>query len=78
MSRAFVKESDDQWLHEIAPTLKALINFLTIENNGIRVYEKLSSLHPESGKQVYEMSNGNSYSVNDESQWYVVIDITEN
>jgi hypothetical protein len=31
MSSAFVKESDDQWLQDIAPTMNALINFLTRE-----------------------------------------------
>ena len=40
MSQAFVRESDEQWLHEIAPTLNALIVYLTRENNGIRVYEQ--------------------------------------
>ena len=29
MSRAFVKEEDDQWLHEIPGTITALINYLT-------------------------------------------------
>ena len=40
MSQAFVRESDDQWLDDVPPTLNALVNFLTRENNGIRVYEK--------------------------------------
>ena len=40
MSHAFVKEEDDQWLHEIPGTITALINHLTKENNGVRVYEK--------------------------------------
>jgi len=40
MSSAFVKESEEQWLHDIQPTLPALIVYLTRENNGIRVYEK--------------------------------------
>ena len=40
MSQAFVRESDEQWLHDVAPTLNALVVFLTRENNGIRVYEK--------------------------------------
>ncbi|MDQ3046732.1 MAG: hypothetical protein M3R27_04220 [Bacteroidota bacterium] len=40
MSNAFIKENDDQWLHEISTTLDALINYLTKENNGIRAYEK--------------------------------------
>ena len=40
MSQAFVKESDEQWLHDVAPTLNALIVYLTRANNGIRVYEQ--------------------------------------
>ncbi len=40
MSQAFVKEGDEQWLHEIQPTMNALIVYLTRENNGIRVYAK--------------------------------------
>ena len=40
MSQAFVKESEEQWLHEVPPTLHALIVYLTRENNGIRVYEQ--------------------------------------
>jgi hypothetical protein len=40
MSQAFVKEEDEQWLHDIPGTMPALINYLTKENNGIRVYEK--------------------------------------
>ncbi len=72
MSGAFVRESDDQWLHDIPPTLNALILYLTRENNGIRVYEKKSFTNPDNGKQVYEMSNGNSYSIDDDSKWYVL------
>ena len=37
MSQAFVKEEDDQWLHDLPRTMHALINYLTKENNGIRV-----------------------------------------
>src|SRR6476619_3633652 len=40
MSQAFVRESEEQWLHEVSPTLPALIVYLTRENNGVRVYEK--------------------------------------
>ena len=47
MSQAFVKESEEQWLHEIDPTLTALVNYLTKENNGIRVYEKRITLSKE-------------------------------
>ena len=71
MSQAFVKESEEQWLHDVPPTLNALISYLTRENNGIRVYEKKSSPGP-AGKTVHEMSNGLSYSIDNESKWYVV------
>jgi len=70
MSQAFVKESDDQWLHDIGPSMNALILFLTRENNGIRVYEKESSI--KDGKEVHLMSNGLSYAKDDAGKWYVV------
>jgi hypothetical protein len=72
MSSAFVRDQDDQWLHEIPPTINALIQYLTRENNGIGVYVKNSYLHPAIGKDVHEMSNGMTYGINNESQWYVV------
>ena len=71
MSRAFMKESDNQWLHEVAPTMSALIAYLTRENNGIRVFEEKRSMEPE-GREVYEMSNGLSYMKNEERRWHVV------
>ena len=61
MSSAFVKEGDDQWLEDIAPTQNALINFLTRENNGIRVYET-GTHKAEDGSEIFIMSNGLSYS----------------
>lgn len=72
MSQAFVKESEEQWLHEIAPTMIALIVYLTRENNGIRVYEKSSRIDPKTGKQVHIMSNGLHYSVDAEGHWAIV------
>lgn len=71
MSQAFVKESDDMWLNEVPPTMNALINFLTRENGGIRVYEQ-KTLIDEKGRNVHVMSNGLSYSKNDKGEWYVV------
>jgi hypothetical protein len=50
MSRAFMKESDDQWLHDVAPTVNALLIYLTRENNGIRVYEEKRILDAMDGK----------------------------
>ena len=72
MSHAFVKEGDEQWLHDIAPTVNALIMYLTRENNGIRVYEKATRTDDKTGKQVYDMSNGMSYMVADDGKWTMV------
>ena len=69
MSQAFVKEEDDQWLHEIPGTLTALINYLTRENNGIRVYEKRKLV--KNGVELYEMSNGLSYSKDANGKWQI-------
>ncbi len=72
MSQAFVRESEEQWLHEIPPTLSALTVYLTRENNGVRVYEKKQYPDAKTGKTVYEMSNGLSYSTDADSKWFVV------
>jgi hypothetical protein len=51
MSQAFVRESEEQWLHEVAPTVNALIVYLTRENNGVRVYEKKVTSAPHLTKR---------------------------
>lgn len=71
MSQAFVKESEEQWLHDIPPTMQALINYLTRENNGIRVYEQ-KTLAGKNGKDVHVMSNGLSYTTDEDSRWYII------
>lgn len=72
MSHAFVKEGDEQWLHEIAPTLNALIIYLTKENNGVRVYQQKNSVDSVTGREIHVMSNGLSYTKDDEGRWMVV------
>ena len=72
MSHAFVKESDEQWLHEIAPILNALIVYLTRENNGIRVYEQKNFVDAKNGKEIHIMSNGLSYAKDNENKWCVI------
>lgn len=72
MSQAFVKESDEQWLHDVQPTINALVVYLTRENNGIRVYEKRSFADPKTGKEMHEMSNGLIYSKDEEGKWFIV------
>ena len=72
MSSAFVKESEEQWLHDVLPTLNALIYYLTKENNGVRVYERSSYIDAKLGKTVHIMSNGGGYSIDDEGKWYIM------
>jgi hypothetical protein len=71
MSHAFVKEQDAQWLHEISPTVYALIVYLTRENNGVRVYELKTSVDAN-GKEIHSMSNGLSYTKDDDGKWAVL------
>ena len=70
MSQAFMKESDDQWLSDIAPTVSALLIYLTRENNGIRVFEEKRLISPD-GQEVFVMSNGLSYLKDAENKWRV-------
>ena len=72
MSQAFVRENDDLWLHDVLPTMNALIAFLTSENGGIRVYEQ-KNYTDNAGKQVHVMSNGLSYSKDERGKWEVVV-----
>lgn len=71
MSQAFVRESEGEWLHDIPPTLSALINYLTRENNGIRVYEKKNYFSEKHGRQVHLMSNGFGYAKDDLGKWFI-------
>jgi len=70
MSQAFVKEEDDQWLHEIPGTVTALINYLTKENNGVRIYEKRVLMDKD--KEVFEMSNGMKYTKDGAGKWQII------
>lgn len=71
MSQAFVKESDEQWLHDIPPTETALRAYLTRENNGVRVYE-LKRFILKNGCEAIKMSNGMDYSKDTDGKWMLV------
>ncbi|MGZ5220116.1 MAG: hypothetical protein ACXWWD_03455 [Chitinophagaceae bacterium] len=71
MSQAFVREREEQWLHDVGPSLSALLIYLTRENNGIRVYEKSSQFSRKYDREVYLMSNGFSYTKDDEGKWFI-------
>ncbi len=78
MSQAFVKEQDEEWLHDIQPTLQALVVYLTRQNNGIRVYEQSQYIHAGTGRIVYTMSNGLDYSLDDSGRWDIVMEDRKN
>lgn len=72
MSGAFVKEEDAQWLHDVQPTITALIDYLTRDNNGVRVYEVRRFFHPKDGREIVAMSNGMEYAKDAEGRWEIV------
>jgi hypothetical protein len=65
-----MKESDGMWLSDVAPTMSALLAFLSNENNGIRVVEERRRID-ERGREVFYMSNGLAYVKDDEGRWSV-------
>ena len=71
MSSAFVKEGEEQWLHDVSPTRTALLHYLTKENNGISVYEKKFRVDGN-GREVIEMSNGLAYAIDKDGRWEIV------
>ena len=70
MSRAFMKESDDQWLSDVAPTLSALLVYLARENNGISVVEERRTIDAD-GRETLHMSNGLAYFKDNDGRWSV-------
>jgi len=74
MSSAFVRESDEQRLNEVGPTLSALLLYLCRENGGVPIREVKSFYSQKHGRDVYEMSDGLTYAKDDESKWYIILD----
>jgi len=72
MSQAFVKEQEEMWLHDVSPSVTALIIYLTRENNGIRVYEKQRTKDSATNREVHVMSNGFSYARDEHSKCYII------
>ena len=68
MSHAFVKDDDGEVLSDIAPTMRALIQFLTRGNNGVLVYERKNYTDVK-GRTVHEMSDGLSYTKDEGGRW---------
>jgi hypothetical protein len=68
MSQAFVKESDNsRLLHQIKPTIPALVNYIKSENSYTPVFVK--QINKIMGTDVVDMSNGLSYFINSDNIW---------
>ncbi|MEO3406804.1 hypothetical protein AAFN85_23000 [Mucilaginibacter sp. CAU 1740] len=74
MSSAFVKEREARHLKNVAPNLGALLLFLRIENNGTVIRDEKMYFSEKHGRDVYEMSDGLIYAINDDNQWYIILD----
>jgi hypothetical protein len=71
MSRAFIKESESEWLGDVAPEISALERFLTRES-GERVFLIRTTQDVKTNRPIHEMSNGNSYTLDFDGRWMSV------
>ena len=74
MSSAFVKEGELRQLKDVAPNLGALLFYLRTENNGTVVRDEKNYFSEKHGRDIYEMSDGLTYSLNDSGQWHIILD----
>lgn len=70
-----MKEGEARHLKDVAPNLGALLFFLRVENNGTIIRDEKIYFSPKHGRDVYEMSDGLVYALDDESHWYIILDI---
>jgi hypothetical protein len=73
MSSAFVKEGEYQQLKDVAPNLSSLLIYLKRENGG-PVSELRRRFSEIDGREVYDMSDGLTYALNKDNQWYIILD----
>ena len=72
MSSAFVREGEYQHLRDVTPNLSALLLYLRRENGG--PVREVKSYHSEKhGREVFEMSDGLTYALNDNNQWVILL-----
>ena len=74
MSSAFIRESEGENLNEVEATLPALLFYLRRENGGISVHELKNYYSDRYKRDVYEMSDGLTYAINDNNKWYIILD----
>jgi hypothetical protein len=74
MSSAFVKEGEAGQLKDVAPSLGALLFFLRVENNGTVIRDEKNYFSEKYGREVYQMSDGLSYALDDAQHWFTILD----
>jgi len=74
MSSAFVKEGEYQKLSDVDPSLSTWSFYLRQENGGQVIREMKSFYSEKCGRDVYEMSDGLTYALNDENKWTIILD----
>jgi hypothetical protein len=74
MSSAFVKEGEARHLKDVAPDIGSLLFFLRIENNGTIIRDEKNYFSEQYGRDVYEMSDGLRYALDDSQHWYILPD----
>lgn len=74
MSSAFVKEGETGHLKDVAPNLGALLFFLRVENNGTAIRDEKSYFSEKYGRDVYEMSDGLTYALDESGHWFIILD----
>jgi len=72
MRQASVKDNEEKWLREVLPSIHELLFYLTRLNDSIMVYVKKIYKSPKDGKNIYEMSNGSSYTQDNEGKWWIL------
>lgn len=71
MSSAFLKEGESGQLKDVAPNFGALLFFLRMENGGTVTCDLKNYYSDKYGGDVYEMSDGLTYALNDEGRWAI-------
>ena len=74
MSSAFVKEGEAGHLKDVPPNLGALLFFLRVENNGTVIRDEKSYFSEKYGRDVYKMSDGLTYALDDSGHWFIILD----
>lgn len=74
MSSAFVKEGEAGHLKDVAPNLGALLFFLRVESGGTITREEKAYFSQKHNREVYELSDGLTYALDDEGHWQIMLD----